>query len=127
MLAGLDDYVLDVPGAAHLMTLFLARAIVDELVPPAFLARVLDTLNADSLAIVVVRNTGRLLASPHAAELALKVPPPPPLSLTCPSHFSYTGRQTFQISRAVSVQSLTGCVACDRCRPAPLLLCELRP
>eukprot|EP00892_Ulva_mutabilis_P003777 jgi/Ulvmu1/1771/UM118_0010.1 len=71
-LAALDDYVLDVPNAAHLMTLFLARAIVDELVPPAFLTRVLDTLHADSLAIVVVRNTGRLLASTHAAELVLK-------------------------------------------------------
>lgn len=73
MLAALDDYVLDVPDAAHLATLFLARAIVDELVPPAFLTRVLDALHADSLAIVVVRNTGRLLASTHAAELVLKV------------------------------------------------------
>lgn len=85
-LASLDDYVLDVPDAAHLMTLFLARAIVDELVAPAFLTRVLDALHADSLAIVVVRNTGRLLASTHAAEIVLKVRPchPPALSFSHP-------------------------------------------
>jgi hypothetical protein len=65
MLVGLDDYVLDVPDAAHLMTLFTARAIVDELMPPAWLHRVLDSL-------AVVRNTGRLLAQPHAAERILQ-------------------------------------------------------
>ncbi len=40
LLAAVDDLVLDVPDAVHLMSLFLGRAVVDEQLPPAFLAQV---------------------------------------------------------------------------------------
>jgi hypothetical protein len=73
LLSMCDDLILDVPDAVHLLTLFLARLVVDEVVPPVFLSRVLDSLKADSLGVVVVRNTGRLLSSPHAAERVLQV------------------------------------------------------
>lgn len=76
MLVGLDDYLLDVPEAAHLMTLFVSRAIVDELLPPAFLTRALDAMPPDCLGVAVVRSTGKLLSQSHAAERILQVPPP---------------------------------------------------
>ena len=76
MLVGIDDYVLDVPDAAHLMTQFTARAVVDELLPPAFLARALDKMLPDSIGVAVVRSTGRLLRQPHAAERILQVRAP---------------------------------------------------
>ena len=73
LLASCEDLVLDVPDAPHMLSLFLARLVVDEVVPPAFLTRVLESLKADSLAVGVVRNTSRLLSSPHAAERILQV------------------------------------------------------
>lgn len=78
MLVGLDDYLLDVPDAPHLMTLFTARAIVDELLPPAFLTRALDAMLPDCLGIAVIRSTGKLLRQPHAAERILQVLPQHP-------------------------------------------------
>ena len=72
LLAACDDLVLDVPDAAHMLTLYMARLIVDEVVPPAFLTKVLESLKADTLGVEVVRNTGRLLTSPHAAEHVLQ-------------------------------------------------------
>lgn len=39
----MDDLFLDVPDAVHLMSLFLGRAIVDELLPPAFLTQVCES------------------------------------------------------------------------------------
>ncbi len=40
LLAATDDLVLDCPDAVHLLSLFLGRAIVDEVLPPAFLTQV---------------------------------------------------------------------------------------
>jgi hypothetical protein len=40
LLAATDDLVLDCPDAVHLLALFLGRAIVDEVLPPAFLTQV---------------------------------------------------------------------------------------
>jgi hypothetical protein len=73
LLSAIDDYVLDVPNAVHLATLFLARAIVDEILPPTFLTSVLDSLEHETLAIEVVRQTGRLLGSPNSRDLVKKV------------------------------------------------------
>lgn len=40
LLSSVDDLVLDVPEAVHLLALFTGRAVVDELLPPAFLTQV---------------------------------------------------------------------------------------
>ncbi len=40
LLSSADDLLLDVPDALHLLSLFLGRAVVDELLPPAFLTQV---------------------------------------------------------------------------------------
>jgi len=40
LLAATDDLVLDCPDAVRLLSLFLGRAIVDEVLPPSFLAQV---------------------------------------------------------------------------------------
>lgn len=71
LLAALDDLVLDIPDAAHLATLFLARLVVDEVLPPAALAAALDSLRADALGVLVVDNAKTLLTSRHAAERVL--------------------------------------------------------
>lgn len=62
-----QDLALDIPDAAHQLSLFLGRIIVDEALPPSFLASVLASLRNDSLGVSVVQATG---ASP---------------SLVCPS------------------------------------------
>lgn len=40
LLHAADDLVLDIPDAVHLLALFLGRAIVDEILPPAALTQV---------------------------------------------------------------------------------------
>lgn len=40
LLCSADDLVLDCPDVVHLLALFLGRAIVDEVLPPAFLTQV---------------------------------------------------------------------------------------
>ncbi|PSC74724.1 Programmed cell death 4 [Micractinium conductrix] len=68
LLAGLDDLALDIPGAARLLELFLGRAIVDEVLPPRFLAEAVPHLEPDSLGLAVVQETGTMLSAKHAAE-----------------------------------------------------------
>jgi len=54
----LQDLQLDNPDAAHLLSLFLGRAIVDEAMAPSFLANVLPTLEDHSEGVNVVQSTG---------------------------------------------------------------------
>ncbi|GLC39813.1 hypothetical protein PLESTM_000944900 [Pleodorina starrii] len=68
LLAAADDLVLDVPDAVHLLSLFLGRAIVDELLPPAFLTQVLPSLDAEGLGVGVVRSAGITLGARHGIE-----------------------------------------------------------
>ncbi|KAI8472184.1 MAG: armadillo-type protein [Monoraphidium minutum] len=68
LLAAADDLVLDIPDAVHLLSLFLGRAIVDEVLPPAFLASILPSLPDDGLGVTVVQATGNALSARHAAE-----------------------------------------------------------
>ncbi|KAG2437004.1 hypothetical protein HYH02_011436 [Chlamydomonas schloesseri] len=68
LLAAADDLVLDVPDAVHLLGLFLGRAVVDELLPPAFLTQVLSSLDAEGLGVGVVRNAGIMLGARHGTE-----------------------------------------------------------
>lgn len=68
LLSAADDLVLDIPEAVHLLSLFLGRAIVDEVLPPAFLANTLPSLPDGSLGVTVVQATGAMLSQRHAAE-----------------------------------------------------------
>ncbi|GAB4818113.1 hypothetical protein N2152v2_005159 [Parachlorella kessleri] len=68
LLAGADDLALDIPDAAHLLSLFPGRAVVDEVLPPKFLAEVVPHLPAGSLGVSVVQATGATLSARHAAE-----------------------------------------------------------
>ena len=54
----MQDLQLDNPDAAHLLVLFLGRAIVDEALPPSFLAAVLPSLANHSEGVNVVQSTG---------------------------------------------------------------------
>lgn len=56
----LQDLQLDNPDAAHLVSLFLGRAIVDEVLPPSFLAAVLPSLEDHSEGVNIVQSTGEL-------------------------------------------------------------------
>ena len=58
LLASVEDLALDFPDAAHTLSLFLGRAVVDEALPPSFLAAVLASLRYDSLGVAVVHATG---------------------------------------------------------------------
>jgi len=68
LLSVADDLVLDIPDAMHLLSLFLGRAIVDEVLPPAFLAAALPSLPDGGLGVAVVQATGNILSARHAAE-----------------------------------------------------------
>ena len=68
LLASVEDLCLDFPDAAHTLSLFLGRAVIDEALQPAFLSAVLPSLRNDSLGVAVVQATGSLLGARHAAE-----------------------------------------------------------
>lgn len=68
LLAAAEDLALDCPDAPHLLALFLGRAIVDEALPPRFLAEAVPHLPAGSLGLAVVQQAGSLLSARHAAE-----------------------------------------------------------
>mmetsp|Transcript_19931 Transcript_19931/g.60231 ORF Transcript_19931/g.60231 Transcript_19931/m.60231 type:complete len:760 (-) Transcript_19931:626-2905(-) len=68
LLAAADDASLDTPTAAHLLALFVGRAVVDEVLPPAFLVAVLPALQDGCLGVSVVHAAGAMLKARHAAE-----------------------------------------------------------
>ena len=63
--------MLDVLDADHQLSLFLARAIVDEVLPPAFLTAALPFLENQSQGVNVVQATGKgpTVPSPAARKL----------------------------------------------------------
>ena len=65
-----QDLELDIPDAAHFVALFLGRATVDEVLPPAFLTAVLQRMHDDSLGVQVVRSVGES-APPPSPQLNL--------------------------------------------------------
>ncbi|KAG2483606.1 hypothetical protein HYH03_017548 [Edaphochlamys debaryana] len=68
LLTAADDLALDVPDAVRLLSLFLGRAVVDELLPPAFLAQVVPSLDAEGMGVAVVRSAGITLGARHGTE-----------------------------------------------------------
>lgn len=58
LLMSAEDLVLDNPDAAHLLSLFIGRIIVDEVLPPSFLTTVLGVLPDNCLGVQIVQTTG---------------------------------------------------------------------
>jgi hypothetical protein len=68
LLVAADDLTLDIPDAAHMLSLFLSRAIADEVLPPRFLTEALAHIPAGSLGVEVVQAAGGMLTARHAGE-----------------------------------------------------------
>lgn len=61
-----QDLRIDNPDAEHLLSHFLGRVIVDEVLPPKFLTAVLPFLENKSLGVDIVQATGdNLFCQPH--------------------------------------------------------------
>ncbi|XP_038989915.1 MA3 DOMAIN-CONTAINING TRANSLATION REGULATORY FACTOR 1-like [Phoenix dactylifera] len=69
LLESADDLVIDILDAVDILALFIARAIVDEILPPAFLLRAKRTLFMSSLGLLILQTTEKkYLSVPHHAE-----------------------------------------------------------
>ncbi|OAY65343.1 Programmed cell death protein 4 [Ananas comosus] len=70
LLEAVDDLALDIPDAVDLLALFIARAVVDEILPPAFLTRAKRTFSDSSKGLQVIETAEKsYLSAPHHAEL----------------------------------------------------------
>ncbi|XP_058763328.1 MA3 DOMAIN-CONTAINING TRANSLATION REGULATORY FACTOR 1-like [Vicia villosa] len=65
-----DDLAVDILDAVDILALFLARAVVDDILPPAFLARARKALPESSKGVQVIQTAEKsYLSAPHHAEL----------------------------------------------------------
>ena len=68
LLNSADDLALDIPDAVDVLALFVARAVVDEILPSAFLTKTLKYLPEDSKGVEVIQKAEKsyLSAPLHA-------------------------------------------------------------
>ncbi|KAJ3681171.1 hypothetical protein LUZ60_015660 [Juncus effusus] len=70
LLEAIDDLALDIPDASDVLAVFISRAVVDEILPPAFIARMKENLPEGSRGIEVLQIAEKsYLSAPHHAEL----------------------------------------------------------
>eukprot|EP00246_Nothoceros_aenigmaticus_P013530 TRINITY_DN4718_c0_g1_i1.p1 TRINITY_DN4718_c0_g1~~TRINITY_DN4718_c0_g1_i1.p1 ORF type:complete len:725 (+),score=184.72 TRINITY_DN4718_c0_g1_i1:48-2222(+) len=70
LLESVDDLSLDIPDASDVLALFLARAVVDDILPPAFLSKAQKALPEDSQGVAVILKAEKsYLLAPHHAEV----------------------------------------------------------
>ncbi|WOK94518.1 hypothetical protein Cni_G03222 [Canna indica] len=70
LLESVDDLAVDIPDAVNVIALFIARAVVDDILPPSFLTRVKTALSESSKGIQVIQIAEKsYLSAPHHAEL----------------------------------------------------------
>ncbi|KAF7838219.1 programmed cell death protein 4 [Senna tora] len=70
LLESADDLAVDILDAVDILALFLARAVVDDILPPAFLARAKKALPESSKGVQVIQTAEKsYLSAPHHAEL----------------------------------------------------------
>ncbi|XP_038684560.1 MA3 DOMAIN-CONTAINING TRANSLATION REGULATORY FACTOR 1-like [Tripterygium wilfordii] len=70
LLESADDLAVDILDAVDILALFLARAVVDDILPPAFLTRAKKTLPESSKGFQVIQTSEKsYLSAPHHAEL----------------------------------------------------------
>ena len=68
LLAATEDLTLDIPDTPRMLTLFLGRAIVDEVISPSFLAHVDKIIAPGKLGVDICVAVKKLLAAKHSAE-----------------------------------------------------------
>ncbi|XP_042965621.1 MA3 DOMAIN-CONTAINING TRANSLATION REGULATORY FACTOR 2 isoform X1 [Carya illinoinensis] len=65
-----DDLIVDIPDTVDVLALFIARAVVDDILPPAFLTKEMASLPKDSKGIEVLKRCEKgYLAAPLHADL----------------------------------------------------------
>lgn len=65
-----DDLIVDIPDAVDILALFIARAVVDDILPPAFLTKKIASLPMDSKGIEVLKRAEKgYLSAPLHAEI----------------------------------------------------------
>lgn len=70
LLESADDLAVDILDAVDILALFVARAVVDDILPPAFLTRAKKTLPESSKGFQVLQTAEKsYLSTPHHAEL----------------------------------------------------------
>ncbi|CAL5016289.1 unnamed protein product [Urochloa decumbens] len=70
LLESVEDLTVDIPDAVDVLAVFIARAVVDEILPPVFLARASALLPEFSKGIQVLQVVEKsYLSAPHHAEL----------------------------------------------------------
>ncbi|OAY47886.1 MA3 DOMAIN-CONTAINING TRANSLATION REGULATORY FACTOR 1 [Manihot esculenta] len=70
LLESADDLAVDILDAVDILALFIARAVVDDILPPAFLTRAKKTLPESSKGFQVLKTAEKsYLSAPHHAEL----------------------------------------------------------
>lgn len=70
LLESVDDLILDIPDAVDILAVFLARAVVDDILPPAFLAKAQKVLTKESKGLAVIQTAEKsYLLAPHHAEV----------------------------------------------------------
>ncbi|KAL6856882.1 hypothetical protein ACP4OV_018264 [Aristida adscensionis] len=70
LLEAVDDLAVDIPDAVDVLALFIARAVVDDILPPAFLSKAKAGLSESSKGMQVVQIAEKsYLSAPHHAEL----------------------------------------------------------
>lgn len=70
LLESADDLAVDILDAVDILALFIARAVVDEILPPVFVTRAKKTLEESSKGFQVLQTAEKsYLSAPHHAEL----------------------------------------------------------
>nr|XP_043636218.1 MA3 DOMAIN-CONTAINING TRANSLATION REGULATORY FACTOR 2 [Erigeron canadensis]XP_043636219.1 MA3 DOMAIN-CONTAINING TRANSLATION REGULATORY FACTOR 2 [Erigeron canadensis] len=65
-----DDLIVDIPDTVDILALFLARAVVDDILPPAFLKKEMDALPGGAKGIDVIKRADKgYLSAPLHAEV----------------------------------------------------------
>lgn len=65
-----DDLIVDIPDAVDVLALFIARAIVDDILPPSFLTKTMAYLSKESKGVDVIKRAEKgFLSAPLHAEV----------------------------------------------------------
>ncbi|KAI5072643.1 hypothetical protein GOP47_0012749 [Adiantum capillus-veneris] len=72
LLEAAEDTALDIPDAANQLSLFLARAVVDDILAPCDLDEINEQLGAGSLGVEIVHMAKAVMAPRHAGERVLR-------------------------------------------------------
>eukprot|EP01098_Paradermamoeba_levis_P009426 TRINITY_DN3921_c0_g1_i3.p1 TRINITY_DN3921_c0_g1~~TRINITY_DN3921_c0_g1_i3.p1 ORF type:complete len:383 (+),score=125.68 TRINITY_DN3921_c0_g1_i3:167-1315(+) len=69
ILERIEDLILDTPEAVHVLSIFLARAVVDEVIPPAFLIRAeIEAGKLSQKALQALEEASGMIKGKHVAQ-----------------------------------------------------------